>query len=150
ARPRRVNPGPPQGRWALLEATGEAEEAQRLGRVSALLESYGVFTRELVGMDPWGPPLAELAPWLARAELRSELRRGYFVEGLSGIQYATDEAAEALARLSGTPTTATNDVLLAAGDPANLYGGGAPLDIPLLDGGKARLSRIAGNYLVLR
>jgi ATP-dependent Lhr-like helicase len=41
-------------------------------------------------------------------------------------------------------------VLLAASDPANLYGGGAPLDIPLLDGGNARLGRIAGNYLVVR
>ena len=41
-------------------------------------------------------------------------------------------------------------MLLAAGDPANLYGTGAPFDIPLLEGGTARLSRIPGNYLVVR
>ncbi|MEO6807908.1 MAG: hypothetical protein ABI353_02210 [Isosphaeraceae bacterium] len=33
-------------------------------------------------------------------------------------------------------------------DPANLYGTGAPLDVPLLDGGKARLSRSPAHFLV--
>ena len=96
------------------------------------------------------PAWPELMPWLARSELRGELRRGYFVEGLSGVQYATEEAAAELARLAGMPSSATSDVLLAAADPANLYGSGAPLDIPLLEGGTARLSRIPGNSLVLR
>ncbi len=35
-------------------------------------------------------------------------------------------------------------------DPANLYGSGAPLDIPLLDGGTRSFVRRAGNWLVLR
>ena len=108
-------------------------------------------TREIVELDPWAPAWPELAPWLARAELRGELRRGYFVEGFSGVQYATEEAAAELARLAGEmPSSATSDVLLAAADPANLYGSGAPFDIPLLEGGTARLSRIPGNFLVLR
>jgi ATP-dependent Lhr-like helicase len=117
--------------------------------MNALFDRYGVLTRELVELDPWAPPWAELVSWLARAELRGELRRGYFVEGFSGVQYATEEAAEELTRLAGSPAPAAGEVVLAAGDPANLYGSGAPLDIPLLDGGTARLSRIPGNYLVL-
>ncbi len=40
-------------------------------------------------------------------------------------------------------------VLLASLDPANVYGSGAPLDIPLLEGGTARLSRNSSNFLVV-
>ena len=54
--------------------------------------------RETAAADPWAPPWRDLAPWLTRAEMRGEIRRGYFVEGLSGVQYATAETAEALAR----------------------------------------------------
>ena len=106
-----------------------------------------MLARETVELDPWAPPWRDLAPWLARAEMRGELRRGYFVEGLSGVQYATAEVVEELARSStegrGEP------VLLSTLDPANLYGAGAPLDIPLLEGGTARLARNSSNFLVL-
>ena len=40
-------------------------------------------------------------------------------------------------------------MLISTLDPCNLYGAGAPLDIDLLDGGTARLSRSPGNFLVL-
>jgi ATP-dependent Lhr-like helicase len=35
-------------------------------------------------------------------------------------------------------------------DPANLYGSGAPFDIPLLEGGTRTLVRRAGTWVVLR
>jgi ATP-dependent Lhr-like helicase len=41
-------------------------------------------------------------------------------------------------------------VLLHSLDPANLYGSGAPLDVPLLDGGTRPLLRRAGNWLTVR
>jgi len=41
-------------------------------------------------------------------------------------------------------------VLLHSMDSANLYGSGAPFDIPLLDGGTRPLLRRSGNWLVLR
>ena len=51
----------------------------------------------VVALDAWAPPWRVLAPHLARAEWRGEVRRGYFVEGLSGVQYALPGAADALA-----------------------------------------------------
>ena len=134
----------------MLEPASRVSENRRLAWIGVLLERYGILTRELVELDPWAPAWADLAPLLARAELRGELRRGYFVEGFSGVQYAGDEAAQELSRLAGLPDPAAEDVLLAAADPANLYGSGAPLDIPLLDGGKGRLSRVSGNFLVMK
>ena len=78
-RPRRVNAGRADGRWALLEPSNEGEEDRPLAWLGVLLERYGILTRELVELDPWAPAWADLAPLLARAELRGELRRGYFV-----------------------------------------------------------------------
>ena len=69
-----------------------------------LLERYGVLTREVVALEPSAPAWAELAPLLSRAEWRGELRRGYFVEGLSGVQYASEEAASELGRLAAVTT----------------------------------------------
>ena len=89
---------------------------------AALLDRYGVLTRETVALDPWAPPWRDLVPWLARAELRGELRRGYFVEGLSGVQYASAEAAEELARRAADRPADRNPVLISTLDPANLYG----------------------------
>jgi len=86
---------------------------------------------------------------LSRLEMTGEVRRGYFVEGLSGVQFALPEAARQLQE-AGLPSSAKAPaVLLHSLDPANLYGSGAPLDIPLLDGGTRPLLRRAGNWLVL-
>jgi ATP-dependent Lhr-like helicase len=83
-------------------------------------------------------------------ELAGEVRRGYFVEGLSGAQFALPAAAQMLQDLHLPSTAAAPVVLLHSLDPANLYGSGAPFDIPLLDGGTRPLLRRPGNWLVLR
>ena len=69
------------------------------------------------------------------------MRRGYFVEGLSGAQFALPEAARMLQETALPSTANAPAVLLHTLDPANLYGSGAPLDIPLLDGGTRPLLR---------
>src|SRR5262249_57687404 len=65
-------------------------------------------------------------------------------------QVALTEAAEKLEETQLRSTAAAPVVLLHSQDPANLYGSGAPFDIPLLDGGTRPLLRRAGNWLVLR
>ena len=134
----------PEGRWsAIPEAATSDPEASLEAWAATLLDRYGVLARETVEMDPWAPPWRELQPFLARSEMRGEVRRGYFVEGLSGVQYALAEAAEALARSQVDDEI----VLLHALDPANLFGSGAPFDVPLLEGGTARLPRSATNLV---
>ncbi len=140
----------PEGRWSVVPSVGRDDpEAEHLAWAAALLDRYGVLARETAELDPWSPPWRELAPWLGRAEMRGELRRGYFVEGLSGVQYATEEATAELAAIASRPTVGDDPVLLATLDPANLYGSGAPLDVPLLKGGTARLGRNSSNFLIL-
>lgn len=134
-------------RWSALPAGPPDPEQLLIDWCDALLDRYGVIARELAAMDAWAPPWSALMPVLDRAELRGEIRRGYFVEGLSGIQYATEESAQSLARHA--VGTTGGPVLLVTTDPANLYGSGAPFDLPLLDGGTARLPRTAANHLIL-
>jgi ATP-dependent Lhr-like helicase len=146
---RRTASARPEGRWSRLSDVDSDPEAAHLAWAAALVERYGVLSRETAALDPWAPPWRDLAHWLARAELRGELRRGYFVEGLSGVQYATDEAASALTQQASGPDPGDEPVLMSTLDAANLYGSGAAFDIPLLEGGTARLLRSPANYLVL-
>jgi len=175
-RPRRSLAARPEGRWWRLDRPASDPESRLLAWAGVLLDRYGVLAREVVALEssPSAPSWGDLAPLLARAEWRGELRRGYFVEGLSGVQYAAEEAASELARLAAAPPYGTalqavagpseaggakdtrassalsRHVLVCSADPANIYGAGAPLDIELLDDGVARLPRLPGNFLVLR
>lgn len=138
-----------EGRWSLLEADRPAPEPALEAWAAVLLDRYGVLCRESAALDLWAPPWRELYPILDRAELRGEVRRGYLVEGLSGVQYAWPETLDELARLAGRPTGNGAPVLVSSLDPSNVYGSGAPLDVPLLEGGTARLIRNPSNYVVL-
>ena len=57
----------------------------------------------------------------------------------NGLDVGYDEAGD------GPPL-----VLLHSLDPANLYGSGAPFDVPLLEDGTRPFLRRAGNWLVLK
>jgi ATP-dependent Lhr-like helicase len=100
ARPRRAARAVPEGRWWRIAAAGDDAEARLLAWAGVLSERYGVLTREVVALEPSAPSWGDLAPLLARAEWRGDIRRGYYVEGLSGVQYATEEAAAELPRLA--------------------------------------------------
>jgi ATP-dependent Lhr-like helicase len=138
------------GRWSLVPWGQPDAESHAIHMAAQLLQRYGIAARELALLDPWMPPWRVLYEVLTRMELAGGLRRGYFVEGLSGAQFALPEAARLLQDAALPSQAAAPVLLLHSVDPANLYGSGAPLDIPLLDGGTRPLLRRAGNWLVLR
>ena len=135
----------PEGRWWAIVESPTDPETSVLVWSSALLDRYGVLARETAALDPWAPPWRDLQPALARGgAARRAAPVGYFVEGLSGIQYALPETVEALGR---DPGEDGSPVFLNTLDPANLYGSGAPFDVALLEGGTARLPQPSlGNY----
>ena len=139
----------PEGRWSLLPWGTPSLEAQILTRANLLLNRYGIAARELAQQDPHMPPWRVLYEALSQMELAGTVRRGYFVEGLSGAQFALPEAVQALQDVTIPSTVAAPAILLNSSDPANLYGSGAPFDIPLLDGGTRPLLRRPGNWLIL-
>ena len=73
-------------------------------------------------------------------------RRGYFVEGLGGAQFALPGAVERLRASGGVELDETPPLVLAATDPAQPYG--AALSWPKRDDDR-RPQRVAGAYVVL-
>ncbi|HEV2075242.1 MAG TPA: hypothetical protein VGR10_03300, partial [Thermoleophilaceae bacterium] len=111
-----------------------------------LLERYGIVTRETVLAEGVAGGFASLYGELSNLETLGTARRGYFVEGLGGAQFALSAAVERLRGLrSDEPAGA---LVLAATDPANPYG--AALPWPRLEEGSGRRPRrVAGAYVVM-
>jgi ATP-dependent Lhr-like helicase len=139
-----------EGRWSVLPWGPAEVEKQAVNQATLLLNRYGVVARELSLLDPTMLPWRVLYDVLSRMELSGNVRRGYLVEGLHGAQFALPEALTMLESVQTPSTAAAPVILLHSLDPANLYGIGAPFDIPLLDGGTRSFSRRLGNWLILR
>jgi ATP-dependent helicase Lhr and Lhr-like helicase len=165
-----------QGRWSLTgpifglaaadaspPAAGAAGGPERR-RVLAelLLERYGVLTREQVLAEGIKGGFAMLYDTLGQLETLGVCRRGYFVEGMGGAQFALPGAVERLrsarsasaragAGVDGDASSAVGDgertLVLAAADPAQPYG--AALSWPKREGQERRPARVAGAYVVL-
>ncbi|HEY2216207.1 MAG TPA: DEAD/DEAH box helicase, partial [Solirubrobacteraceae bacterium] len=172
-----------QGRWGLTEPifnSGQATAAaagagvaggpeRRRALAELLLERYGILTREQVLAEGIKGGFAMLYDTLCQLETLGICRRGYFVEGMGGAQFALPGAVERLrsARSSatvaqssagGSPSelderrdanapTSRRTLVLAAADPAQPYG--AALPWPKRDGQERRPARVAGAYVVL-
>ena len=109
------------GRWSLVAAlaTPPATDTARLHALAvSLLDRWGVVSREAALADEVPGGFAALVPVLDGMEESGTVRRGYFVEGLSGRQYAWAGAVDRL-RADHPARTVT---VLGANDPANVYG----------------------------
>jgi ATP-dependent Lhr-like helicase len=145
-----------QGRWALTDTIfrREAEPGQRRRtQAELLLERYGIVTREQVLAEGVPGGFSILYDALSQLETLGVCRRGYFVEGLGGAQFALPGAVERLRaqrQLDESPA-----LVLAATDPAQPYGAALPWprreEVPA-GGAPAharRAARVRGAYVVL-
>jgi ATP-dependent Lhr-like helicase len=136
-----------QGRWSLTEplfANAPGPGARLRAQAELMLERYGIVTRETVLAEGVPGGFATLYAELGNLELLGTARRGYFVEGLGGAQFALPGAVE---RLRSLPEVDGSYLLLAATDPANPYG--ASLPWPKLESGR-RPGRTPGAHLLTR
>ncbi|MBV9802208.1 MAG: DEAD/DEAH box helicase, partial [Solirubrobacterales bacterium] len=142
-----------QGRWSLTEPLfrGAADPAARRRAIAELmLERYGILTREQVRAEGLPGAFSGIYPELSQLETLGVARRGYFVEGLGGAQFALPGAVERLRAIGGGDDP---PVVLAAVDPAQPYG--AALAWPTREEDPAhpvhprRPARVAGAYVVI-
>jgi ATP-dependent helicase Lhr and Lhr-like helicase len=144
-----------QGRWALTEpvfrGSSADPSAQRRALCELLLERYGVVTREQVLAEGIRGGFAILYEAFSSLETLGVCRRGYFIEGMGGAQFALPGAVERLRAVrtpSGAPAGEPQRTLvIAAADPAQPYG--AALPWPKRDSAKRRPARVAGAYVVM-
>jgi ATP-dependent Lhr-like helicase len=149
------------GRWSIVhrpsllgKPTDEGERSLRQAR--QLLARWGVVTKAALERESQALRWEALSPALAHLELRGEARRGYFVEGLPGLQYALPEVVERLRAVNGeqapaggeagqpgsSRTDGSRTVVLSGADPAQLFGTDA-------FGGPLRFQRVASTAVAL-
>jgi len=149
---KRRRPAAPQiqGRWSLTAPlyAGAPGHGQRMRATSEiLLERYGIVTREQALAEGVPGGFSSLYPELSNLETLGTARRGYFVEGLGGAQFALGGAVE---RLRGLRTDEpAGGLVLAATDPANPYGASLawPKRSDDADPGR-RPQRVPGAYVI--
>jgi ATP-dependent Lhr-like helicase len=166
ARSRAQAPTATQGRWSLtralfgpVTAPGAATSADATGAsgqvrvpgtdrralAELLLERQGIVTQGGVRAEGIPGGYGAVYGELKALEVLGLCRRGYFVEGLGGAQFALAGAVERLRELRPRPGVENEALVLAAADPAQPYG--AALSWPARSAGRA--ARVAGAHVVL-
>jgi ATP-dependent Lhr-like helicase len=182
ALPSRLGPPAGAGRWSLIPGVLAAPDlrptaAKRTVAVAeALLERHGIVTRGAVVAERIPGGFAAVYAVLKAMEEAGRCRRGYFVEGLGGAQFALPGAVDRMRSLAGDasvvrladgglgtrtgigaaevasrqPTGEPRTLVLAAADPANPYGAALPWpERAEQTGTKHRPGRKAGALVVL-
>ncbi len=136
-------------RWAALPRGELSPTDQLVQDVGLLLGRHGVLTKPAVASEALVPSFAQAYQVLSALEERGAIRRGYFVDGLGGAQFALPGAVERLreqgSATGGRATARSSVLVLASCDPANPYG--AALGWPQLEG--HRPNRGAGSMVLL-
>jgi ATP-dependent Lhr-like helicase len=147
-RSRRQVPPSAVGRWSRVPVPRRAPTATERAKalVEQLLARHGVLTRDAVAFEEVLGGFSAVYPVLKALEEAGRVRRGYFVAGLGGLQFAHPGALERLRARREPSEGEPQAVVLAAADPANPYG--AALPWPKADT-SARLARAGGSHVVL-
>jgi len=167
-----VRTGPPRaaGRWSRLPQRESDPTRRSHALAETILERHGVLTRGAIAAEHIPGGFAAVYPVLKAFEESGRARRGYFVEGLGGAQFAVGAAVDRMRAMQqqsesrgsresspwqtpvpgGWRDRRSRDdsaaLVLAAADPANPYG--AALPWPAHEGSH-RPGRKAGALVVL-
>ncbi len=133
-----------QGRWSPADRLF-AGEPDRRALAELLLERQGIVTRDGVRAEGIQGGYGAVYAELKALETLGLCRRGYFVEGLGGAQFALGGAVERIRELRPREDEEREPLVLGAADPSQPYGGVLPW--PKRAG--ARAARVAGAYVVL-
>ncbi len=160
--PTRTGPPTVAGRWSLLPPRDDADPTLRAHALAmTLLDRHGVLTRGAVAAERIAGGFAAVYPVLRAMEEAGQCRRGYFVEGLGGAQFALPGAVDRMRALASPDRPRVADrtaqaskaeraVVLAAADPAQPYGAALPWpDRPGETPSSHRPGRKAGALTVL-
>ncbi|MBM7366681.1 ATP-dependent Lhr-like helicase [Gordonia hydrophobica] len=122
---------PPQvgGRWSVVRRPLVDPTAAAAATCEILLDRYGVVTKGSVAAESTEGGFARIYKALGVFEDNGQVRRGYYIDGLGGAQFASGHTVDLL-RESVVPNREqrSDAVVLASTDPANPFG--AALDWP--------------------
>ncbi|MDX1516730.1 MAG: DEAD/DEAH box helicase, partial [Woeseiaceae bacterium] len=145
------------GRWSLVSGlvAKQAEPTRRaVAKAKLLLDRYGVVGRRCAQAEEIPGGFGPLYKVYRELEEQGRVRRGYFVDGLEGAQFAYAGAIDRLrasreaAEERDRPVTLDDITVLAAMDPANPYGAITPWPA-VTNPEQARPKRVSGAYVML-
>ncbi|MBW3555005.1 MAG: DEAD/DEAH box helicase, partial [Gemmatimonadetes bacterium] len=142
--------GGPAGRWSLVRdlVRSPVRPTERAAAWAAtLLERHGLVARETAAVEALGGGFSSVYRVLRSMEEAGKVRRGYFVEGLGGAQFAYPGLVDRLRRVRDGEEDG-DVVALAATDPANPYGWLLPWPA-LVHGSGHGPRRASGSAVVL-
>ncbi len=117
----KYNTYPSMGRWYLTSALGASEQKPILsGYINELLDRYGIISKELLEHEKGPYRWSDVYDWLKSNEFNSGIKRGFYISGLSGIQFARDREIDQI-RLLDQPQAQASYITLCSCDPANPY-----------------------------
>ncbi|GAA1895186.1 ATP-dependent helicase [Williamsia serinedens] len=135
----RAAPPTVTGRWFAFDARVTDPTVETHGLCEQLLERYGVVTKGAVMTEEILGGFARIYRGLSGFEDTGRVRRGYFVDGLGGAQFAAVSTVDALREHAGDVTDdrtggpgqaaggeEPQGVVVASCDPANPYGATLP------------------------
>jgi ATP-dependent Lhr-like helicase len=142
------------GRWSLVSLLVDAsadDTSRTLARANQLLDRYGLVSREIAAAESIPGGFGPLYKVLSALEEAGRVRRGYFIEGLSGAQFARPGTIDRI-RDAQPGEEIIGDMppidRLPAVDPANPWGSVLPW--PETGGAQgSRPKRIPGAWLLL-
>ncbi len=126
AMPTRSGPPTVAGRWSRLPEREGDPTRRTTARAEALLERHGVLTRGAVMAEQVPGGFSAVYPVLRAFEENGRARRGYFVETLGAAQFGTPGSVDRLRGFASPDRAPAGTVVLAATDPANVYGAALP------------------------
>ncbi len=114
------------GRWFALDARIDDPTVSTHGMCEQLLERYGVVTKGSVSTEGVLGGFARVYKALSGFEDSGKVRRGYYIDGLGGAQFAATGTVDLLREHTDDATDDRKHepvaTVLAATDPANPYG----------------------------
>ncbi|MEA2207299.1 MAG: ATP-dependent helicase Lhr and Lhr-like helicase, partial [Blastocatellia bacterium] len=134
------------GRWSLVPRT-DVDQTRRMYRTAErLLQRHGIVTRGALAAERVPGSFSAVYPVMKAMEEAGRIRRGYFVDGLGGMQFALPGAVDRMRGYVDLVESERRTHVVAATDPANPYG--AALAWPEREGGH-KAGRKAGAVVVL-
>ncbi|MEM8982775.1 MAG: DEAD/DEAH box helicase [Pseudomonadota bacterium] len=153
--PRRRHAPAAAGRWARvasLVTTDRAPTERVVARTRLLLERYGLLSRGAALAEGSEGGFAPIYKVLRELEEQGRTRRGHFVDGLGGAQFALPGAIDRLrakranAEERDAPIDTDELSAVAALDPANPFGALVPW--PTATNDKAKPRRVNGAWVI--
>jgi len=117
----KYNTYPSMGRWYKTSSFLQNQSQESLpDYIKEILDFYGIISKDIVNCSKSRYKWSDIYVWLKNNEFSSGIKRGFFISGLSGIQFARDRDID-LIRLQESTLAEDSYITLCSCDPANPY-----------------------------